>query len=136
MARIPPINPSGIAKTGVSFLRKIIYDDDGVSDKRRDIPRETVAGEVVIYEMPDKKAAPSTPPVKHRVFIRDLSKGGCGLWSRVRFAQGTTIGIILMDTNLDQTVLRRGRVCHCQGQEGTGYALGIRFEGGAVPVAA
>src|SRR5205085_2664182 len=81
--------PTGkMAKAGVSFLKRLVFDEATLeADNRRDEDRTPVVGEVnVIVLDAEGQAVGQT-----RVFVRDLSKSGCGLWSRVRFASGTKL---------------------------------------------
>ena len=64
-------------------------------------------------------------------FVRDLSKSGCGLWSRVRFDSGTQLVLHFPASNGQPPLARVATVCHSRGQDGAGYAVGCRFTGEA-----
>ena len=116
-------NPKPAARKGMNLLKSLIFEGEPAArNQRHDDPRQTVAGEVVIVEM----APGGEQSGKHRVFIRDLSKGGCGLWSRVRIEPGTSI-LVLFQGPDGQPVQRVARVRHCRGQEGTGFAVGVQI---------
>lgn len=117
--------PSGkITKAGVSFLKRLVFDETTLeADNRRDEDRTPVVGEVVVLVLgPDGQAVGQT-----RVFVRDLSKSGCGLWSRVRFESGAQIILQFPPSNGQPPIARPATVCHSRGQDGAGYAVGCRF---------
>lgn len=120
--------PSFIS-AGKGFLKKLVYDDVPEAKVSRREARQPVAGEVVIYELDEKGKRKGS----HRVFIRDLSKSGCGLWCRTRVEAGTRIAVIFEDKH-GQPVQRMADICHCRGQEHTGFALGVRFTSENMPV--
>jgi PilZ domain len=111
-----------LAGAGTRLLKKIV-NDGKPSDHRRDTPRQQVAGEVVLIVM----AEGGEHKQSHRVFIRDLSRGGCGLWSRVAVPGGTPVVVVFNGPD-GKPVHKLSRICHCRGQERTGFALGIRFD--------
>jgi hypothetical protein len=117
-----------IAKAGMSFLKRLVFEEATLeADNRRGDDRTPVVGEVNVVVL-----NPAGDAVGHtRVFVRDLSKGGCGLWSRVRIEAGSNIVIHFPPTNGQPPLARAALVCHCRGQEGAGYALGCRFAEGA-----
>jgi hypothetical protein len=113
-----------IAKAGMSFLKRLVFEENTLeADNRREDPRTPVVGEVQIIVL---DAAGQTK-LQMRVFVRDLSKGGCGLWSRVRVEAGSQIVIHFPPTNGAPPLARKAEVCHCRGQDGAGFALGCRF---------
>ena len=116
---------SNIKKAGMSFLKRLVFEETTLeADNRRNEDRTPVVGEVTVIVLgPDGQAVGQT-----RVFVRDLSKNGCGLWSRVRFTAQTRIVIQFPATNGQPPLARGALVCHCRGQEGAGFAVGCRFE--------
>ena len=119
---------SSLLTSGAGFLKKLVYDEVEDANIHRREPRQQVAGEVVIVELDEQGKRVGS----HRVFIRDLSKSGCGLWSRVRLPSNATIAVLFQDAS-GQPVQRMGTVCHCRGQENTGFAVGVRFISGQQP---
>ena len=119
--------PTGkMAKAGVSFLKRLVFDETTLeADNRRDEDRTPVVGEVnvVVLDGAGQSVRQS------RVFVRDLSKGGCGLWSRVRFDAGTRLVLHFPAVNGQPPLARTATVCHSRGQDGAGFAVGCRFEG-------
>jgi hypothetical protein len=113
-----------ITKAASSFLKRLVFEEGTLeADNRRGEERTPVVGEVnVIVLDPNGAAVGQT-----RVFVRDLSKNGCGLWSRVRFTDGGKIVIHFPATNGQPPLARTAMVCHCRGQEGAGFAVGCRF---------
>ena len=117
--------PTGkLAKAGVSFLKRLVFDEATLeADNRREEDRTPVVGEVnVIVLGPTGDAVGQV-----RVFVRDLSKSGCGLWSRVRFDSGTQIVLHFPASNGQPPLARNATVCHSRGQDGVGFAVGCRF---------
>jgi hypothetical protein len=117
-----------LLSSGKGLLKKLVYDEVPDAQIHRREPRQPVAGEVIVVELD----AQGKRVASHRVFIRDLSKSGCGLWSRARIAGDTTIAVLFQDA-AGQAVQRIGTVCHCRGQENTGFAVGVRFTTGQQP---
>ncbi|HVU64825.1 MAG TPA: PilZ domain-containing protein [Phycisphaerales bacterium] len=117
--------PSGkLAKAGMSFLKRLVFEEATLeADNRREDARTPVVGEVQIHVLD----ASGQTTLQTRVFVRDLSKGGCGLWSRVRVESGSQIVIQFPPTNGAPPLARKALVCHCRGQDGAGFALGCRF---------
>ena len=119
--------PTGkLAKAGVSFLKRLVFDESTLeADNRRDEARTPVVGEVsvIVLDAAGKSIGQT------RVFVRDLSKSGCGLWSRVRFDSGTQLVLHFPAANGQPPLARVATVCHSRGQEGAGYAVGCRFTG-------
>lgn len=118
-------NTSGkIAKTGLGLLRRLMFDESTIEpDNRRGEDRTPVAGEVVVTVLnPTGEAIGQT-----RVFIRDLSKSGCGLWSRTKLEPGVMVIVAFGACNGQPPMNRKAMVAHCRGQEGSGYAVGCRF---------
>lgn len=119
--------PSGkLTKAGVSFLKRLVFDESTLeADNRREEDRTPVVGEVNVIVMD----AAGQSIGQTRVFVRDLSKSGCGLWSRVRFDSGTQLVLHFPAANGQPPLARVVTVCHSRGQEGAGYAVGCRFTG-------
>jgi hypothetical protein len=117
-------SPASLAKAGARFLKKLVFDESTIEpDNRRTDDRVPVAGEVTIVAL-----GPDGQPVgQARVFVRDLSKGGCGLWSRVGFGAGTRLVVRFPGVNNGPPTQRIVEVCHCRGAATTGFALGCRF---------
>lgn len=113
-----------LAKAGMSFLKRLVFEETTLeADNRREDTRTPVVGEVQILVMDQA----GQTKLQTRVFVRDLSKGGCGLWSRVRVEAGSEIVIQFPPTNGAPPLARKALVCHCRGQDGAGFALGCRF---------
>ncbi len=121
--------PTGkLAKAGVSFLKRLVFDETTLeADNRREEDRTPVVGEVTVIVLD----AAGQSVGQTRVFVRDLSKSGCGLWSRVRFDSGTQLVLHFPASNGQPPLARVATVCHSRGQEGAGYAVGCRFTGEA-----
>lgn len=118
-----PVTKS-IAQKGAKLLNAFLFEQTGEpGNQRKDLPRDPVAGEVVVVQMHPKEGEPD----RSRVFIRDISPGGCGLWSRVRIEPGSNVLVMFQGPD-GQPTQRTGRVRHCRGQEGTGFAVGVRFD--------
>jgi len=122
-------NPGKIAKAGVDLLKRLVFEKPAAGaveapSDRRDALRTPVIGEVDMVVLD-----PAGQPMGHtRVFIRDLSKSGCGLWSRARLAAGVQVIIHFPASNGEPPLARVGTVTHCRGQDGTGFAIGCRFD--------
>ena len=86
-------------------------------------PLQGVVGEVNVT-MLDETGQPTGAT---RAFVRNLSKTGCGLWSRVAIPVGGTIMIEGQSSSGKGSAHRMASVCHCRGAEGTGFAIGVRF---------
>ncbi len=114
---------SKILSSGAGFLKKLVFEDPAPApgEHRREL-RQPVAGEVIVVELD----ADGTRRTSHRVFIRNLSRSGCGLWCRARLTSGSMIDIVFRGAN-DEPVTRRATVAHCRGQDHTGFAVGVRF---------
>ena len=121
-------NPAkSITRMGAKFLNALLYEQEAApADKRATDPRSAVAGEVVLVKIQEGK--PETE--KHRMFIRDLSKGGCGLWSRTRLEPGSSV-LVYFQSPEGETVERTATIRHCRGQEGSGFAVGVEFTSAA-----
>lgn len=131
---MPPSNPKprgmSLLSSGTDFLKKLVYDEIPENQDHRRELRQPVAGEVVIVVLDEQ----NNRSASHRVFIRDLSRSGCGLWCRARLEAGTRIAVIFQDAS-GSPVQRLANICHCRGQDSTGFALGVRFTSGEQPVA-
>lgn len=113
-----------LTRSGLGLLRRLVFDESTIEpDNRREEERTPVAGEVVVTVLnPAGESIGQT-----RVFIRDLSKSGCGLWARTRLEAGTIIIVNFPATNGQPPMNRKAMVAHCRGQAGSGYAVGCRF---------
>ena len=120
------LQPTGkLAKAGVSFLKRLVFDESTLeADNRRDENRTPVVGEVNVVVLD----ALGQTVGQTRVFVRDLSKNGCGLWSRVRFDSGTKLVLHFPAANGQPPLARTAIVCHSRGQDGAGFAVGCRFD--------
>ena len=119
--------PGGkMAKAGVSFLKRLVFDEATLeADNRREEDRTPVVGEVSVVVLDAAGQAVG----QTRVFVRDLSRSGCGLWSRVRFDSGTKLVLHFPAANGQPPLARTATVCHSRGQDGAGFAVGCRFDG-------
>lgn len=115
---------SKIAKSGLGLLRRLVFDETTLApDNRRGDERTPVAGEVTVVVLgPTGETIGQT-----RVFIRDISKSGCGLWSRARLESGVFIVIQFPAIGAQPPMNRKAIVAHCRGQNGSGFAVGCRF---------
>lgn len=113
-----------ITKAASSFLKRLVFEETTLeADNRRGEERTPVVGEVNVIVL----NAAGEAVGQTRVFVRDLSKNGCGLWSRVKIDGGAKIVIHFPATNGQPPLARTALVCHCRGQEGAGFAVGCRF---------
>ena len=110
-------------KTG-SFFKRLVFDETSLdADNRRADARTPVVGEVDVVVL-----GPTGAPIgRTRVFVRDLSKDGCAIWSRTRIAPGTNLIIHFPAASGRPPLARAALACHCRGQEGAGFAIGCRF---------
>jgi len=122
---------SSFANAGVRLLKKLVYDnyEDSVKD-RRGFDRQNVVGEASV--------SVTSPQGENlgdvAVFIRDSSRTGCGLWSRLEMPIGSTVMIKAVGPDGKSAGQRLGRVRHCRGASGSGFAVGVQFDGEAVPL--
>lgn len=117
---------SPLAKAGLGILKRLVFDEQSLeADNRREEERAPVAGEVDVAV----KTQAGETLFNTRVFIRDLSKKGCGLWSRVAMPAGAQVIITFARVGGNPPTQRVGNVRHCRGQAGSGFAIGIRFVG-------
>ena len=114
-----------LTKTGFGFLKRLVFEEASLdADNRRREDRTPVVGEVNVVALD----AAGNALGRTRVFVRDLSRKGCGLWSRARLEPGTRIVLHFPPTNGQPPLARAALVCHCRGQDGAGFAVGVRFE--------
>lgn len=119
-----PTSKPNLTKAGVSFLKRLVFEEGSLeADNRRDEDRTPVVGEVTVVVL-DVEGKPAG---QTRVFVRDLSKNGCGLWSRCRFADGTRVVLHFPACNGQPPLARAAIIRHCRGQDGAGFAIGCRF---------
>jgi hypothetical protein len=118
------ISSNQFAKAGISILKRLVFDESTLApENRRGEPRDQVAGEVEVLVLNEQGETVG----QSRVFIRDMSKGGCGLWARTAIPAGCSVIVKFPGTNGNPPVGKMARVQHCRGQAGTGFAIGIRF---------
>lgn len=124
---------SNIAKAGLNILKRLVFDENTISpDNRRTEERTNVVGEVTIIPLD----AEGNPKGQAKVFIRDISKKGCGLWSRIGFDSGTRLVIRFPGMNGAPPMQRIAMVCHSRGTSTTGFAIGCRFVNDLVQLSA
>ena len=130
MSNLPgKLSGNALISSGAGLLKKLVFDEVPDAKNHRQEPRQPVAGEVILVELDDSNKRTRS----HRVFIRDLSKSGCGLWCRARINAGSKIAVIFQNAS-GEPVQRLAEICHCRGQDSTGFALGVRFTTGNQPV--
>ncbi len=113
-----------LTRAGLKLLKKLVFDESTLEpENRRRDERHAVVGEVVVVQL--SKAG--EPTGKTKVFIRDLSKSGCGLWSRTSFDPGSVVILQFGATPEQPPSNRKAIVAHCRGHEGSGFAVGCRF---------
>jgi hypothetical protein len=128
-----PVTPSAsttrsaasIAQAGARIFKKLVlenYEDPG--DERRGAERQQVIGEVTVSVTGQSGATLGDT----QAFVRDSSRTGCGLWSRINMPAGSTVMITAMSPEGKPIAQRLGRVRHCRGAEGTGFAVGVMFD--------
>lgn len=107
------------ASAGKRFLKKLVYENYEETQERRRSERQSVVGEAAVtITGPGGEALGDT-----KVFIRDSSSNGCGLWSRVPMPVGGTVMI-----TVSGGAQRLGRVRHCRGSTGSGFVVGVQFD--------
>jgi hypothetical protein len=122
--RTSPKKLSKLGGAGMNFFRKLVFEENSLEiDNRRSEDRTPVVGEITVAVIDES----GKPIGQTRVFVRDLSKQGCCLWSRVRFAQGTQVILHFPAANGQPPLARAATVCHSRGQDGAGFAVGCRF---------
>jgi hypothetical protein len=116
---------SSFANAGVRFLKKLVLENyEDQAQDRRAAERHRVVGEAhVSVTGPKGQALGET-----RVFIRDSSGTGCGLWSRVEMPVGSVVMVTTAGADGRAGVQRLGRVRHCRGALGSGFAVGVQFD--------
>lgn len=113
-----------VAKAGVNLLKRLVLDNyDEPMSNRRGQERQSVVGEVEVTLI----GASGQPEVTTRAFVRDTTRSGCGLWSRIAMPVGRTVMIQGEGVGSEGKVQRMAAVCHCRGASGTGFAVGVRF---------
>lgn len=122
---------SSLANAGVRLIKKLVYENyQDPSEDRRVAERQSVIGEAeVSITGPNGEALGDT-----RVFIRDSSRSGCGLWSRVEMPVGSTVMIHIASSDGKQKMQCLGRVRHCRGAAATGFAVGVKFDSEVQPM--
>lgn len=118
-------NTPGFANAGVRLFKKLVYENyqDQPQD-RRSFERQGIIGEATV--------SVTDPAGKHlgdtRVFLRDSSNRGCGMWSRIQIPVGCTVMITVIAPGGATGAQRLGRVRHCRGSVGSGFAVGVEFD--------
>ncbi|MBY0313104.1 MAG: PilZ domain-containing protein [Phycisphaerales bacterium] len=113
-----------IARSGLNLLKRLVFEESSLEpDNRRGEERQPVVGEVVVVVL----SKTGEPLGKTKVFVRDLSKSGCGLWSRTRFDEGAIVVLQFAATAEKPPSNRKAIIAHCRGHEGSGFAVGCRF---------
>lgn len=117
---------TGVAKAGLNLLKKLVYENyETPMAEKRSAERQDVVGEVNITLLD----ASGSPAGVTRAFVRNSSRGGCGLWSRMPMPVGTTVMIAGAAAGDDgASAQRMAKVRHCRGASSTGYAIGVKFE--------
>ncbi|MFN7022477.1 MAG: PilZ domain-containing protein [Phycisphaerales bacterium] len=112
------------ASAGKRFLKKLVYENYEEIQERRRSERQSVVGEAAVtITGPGGEALGET-----KVFIRDSSGAGCGLWSRVPMPVGSTVMITVSAGEGREGAQRLGRVRHCRGSSGSGFVVGVQFD--------
>ena len=121
----PLKRPSGsVAKAGVNLLKKLVYDNyEAPATERRAIDRDEAVGEVLVKIV----AGSGQPEVEFRAFVRDTSRGGCGLWCRQAIPIGATVMVSGAAGKTKDMPQRIARVRPCRGASATGFAVGVQF---------
>jgi hypothetical protein len=110
--------------TSVKLLKRLVFEESSLKpEDLRSENRTPVVGEVDVEVLDESGACDS----RTRVFVRDLSKSGCSLWSRARFPANVTIALHFPATREQPPLLRFAEVLHCRAQNGAGFAVGCRF---------
>jgi hypothetical protein len=123
---------SGVAKAGMNLFKKLVYENyETPNGDKRESERQQVVGEVSVTLLDQS----GTPAATTRAFVRNTSKGGCGIWSRIAMPVGGTLMISGLGApgegagaSAGQQVQRMAKVKHCRGAAGTGFAVGVKFE--------
>jgi hypothetical protein len=123
-----PQNKRSVTKSGVNLLKKLVLDNyQEPAQEQREFDRQSVVGEITVTLL-DEAGQPST---QTKAFVRDTSKHGCGLWSRVAMPTGRTVMLQGQGVDGAGSVQRMATVCHCRGSAGTGFAVGVKFAAGS-----
>lgn len=121
-----------LKRSGLNLLKRLVFEESSLEpDNRRGDERHPVVGEVVIVVL----SKTGEPVGKTKVFVRDLSKSGCGLWSRTRFDAGAIVVLQFAATPDKPPSNRKAIIAHCRGHEGSGFAIGCRFINEAIEAA-
>jgi hypothetical protein len=119
-----PVKRNSVAKAGVNLLKKIVLENYQESERElRASGRQSVVGEVKVTILD----ASGQPMGETLAFVRNTSRTGCGLWSRVAIPTGRTVMIEGQSRTGKGTAQRMASVRHCRGAAGTGFAIGVRF---------
>lgn len=120
----PAKSASSVAKAGVSLLKKLVYENHQDEPReRRAAERDDTMGEVLVKVI----ESPSQPAMEMKSFVRNVSPTGCGLWARQAISVGATVMVSGLAGKTQSMPQRLGRVRHCRGSAGTGFAIGVQF---------
>ena len=115
---------TSVAKAGLNLLKRFVYDNyEAAPSDKRDTERQAVVGEVTITLIGES----GKPAEQTKAFVRDTSRNGCGIWSRVALPIGRMVMVSGAIGAGASSTERLGKICHCRGATGTGFAVGIRF---------
>lgn len=115
---------SNVAKAGVNLFKKFVYDNYQTEPtEKRQSEREKSVGEVSVRVLDGAAEA----GLEFRAFVRDTSRGGCGLWSRQSLPVGTMVMISGAAGQTRDLPQRVAKVRHCRGTAGTGFAIGVQY---------
>lgn len=119
-----PPSKDNIARAGMNLLKRLVFDESSLPPQNnRSEPRHSVVGEVVVVVL----SKTGEPVGKTKVFVRDLSRSGCGLWARTKLEAGTLIVLQFAATQGQPPSNRKAIVAHCRGHDESGFAVGCRF---------
>jgi len=114
-----------VAKAGMNLLKKFVYENyEAPTGDKRDTDRQQVVGEVNVTLLD----ASGQPAEQCKAFVRDTSRAGCGLWSRVALPVGQSVMVSGAGGATQGMVQRMGKIRHCRGATGTGFAVGVLFD--------
>ncbi len=119
-----PAKRNSVTQASVNLLKKFVLENyQEPAREQRNADRQSVVGEVKVTLL-DEAGQPMT---ETRAFVRNTSRSGCGLWSRISMPVGRTVMIEGQSGTGKGTAQRMASVCHCRGAAGTGFAIGVRF---------
>ena len=109
---------------GVWIKRVLGLEETDASGNRRNNDRVETQAEITLVELGEHGGRGR----QVRVFLRDVSRGGCGVWSRERLTPGSMVMVVFPSKTDPSGTHRMARVRHCRGADGTGFAVGMSFE--------